>query len=172
MQVYVIVFQGKNVLVAKKNVVGTRFHGIDVPNPSVLNYAGQWVFPGGGVKTGQTAEKAARVEFFEETGHRLRWDVKSSKMITPDNNHGILFVESNNIATIADTINGNIYGNKPADNELELVQVVDFNSAISSFSNWINQDDQVETTLFQRSGKWYKDRSWFINALRSFYSQI
>ena len=30
-----------------------------------------WAFPGGGIKDGETADKAAWREFFEETGHRL-----------------------------------------------------------------------------------------------------
>lgn len=167
MQAYVVVWQKMGettcVLVALKKVYGSRFGGEEV-EPSVLNYAGQWVFPGGKVE-GERPDQAARREFREETGHRLRWDVKDSQYVQPDRYHGILYVQSADIETMAATINESLRAGTTADDELERVAVVSVELALRLFSEWIPLDEGVEGELARRS-RYYNDRSWFVAALK------
>lgn len=168
MQVYVVVWQkfgqSKRVLVAKKKVKGARFGG-QATTPTILNYAGQWVFPGGKVENGETPEQAARREFFEETGHRLRWDVVGSRFHQVDRFHGILYVESSNIQLMAAQINENLKGNSTKDDELEGVDCFADSDALALFKKWADQGPEVEDVLGRRS-EYYNDRSWFINAVK------
>jgi 8-oxo-dGTP pyrophosphatase MutT (NUDIX family) len=168
MQVYVIVWQkiGQHVavLVAEKKVAGARFGG-KITEPSILNYAGQWVFPGGKVEGGDTPEQAAYREFFEETGHRLRWDVVAAGYSPVDQYHGILYVQSSNIQLMAAVINENLKGGKTLDDELARVAVFIVPNALALFGKWVEQSAEVEGVLKKRS-KDYRDRSWFTNALK------
>jgi len=82
MHVYFLVYDRPNpmnnpkeyrVLVAYKNVSGTRFKNEVKPYPRVLNGAGQLVIPGGdpeieGEITREKVIEGGRKEFFEETG--------------------------------------------------------------------------------------------------------
>ena len=167
MQVYVVVLQTinqcKRVLVAKKKVTGDRFGG-QYRKPIILNYAGQWVFPGGKVEKGETSDQAARREFFEETGHRLRWDVVNSNFRQVDQFHGILYVESKNIQLMAEQINQNLVNNSTHDDELQCVNVFPLSYASKLFGKWLQQSQEVEKTLRSRN-KYFNDRSWFTNAL-------
>lgn len=171
MQVYVVVWQWvgphRMVLVGKKKVRGARFEGRPTL-PSILNYAGQWVFPGGGKKTGERPQDAARREFFEETGHRLRWDVVGAHYEQPDHRHGILYVQSANIELMATRINDNLLRGATQDDELECVRVFTHSYALALFSVWSQQDEDVEDELRRRDEKYYKDRSWFTDALNVF----
>ena len=165
MQVYVVVWQTINqctwVLVAKKKVTGDRFGG-QRRKPIILNYAGQWVFPGGKVEKGETSDQAARREFFEETGHRLWWDVVNSNF-KQRQSHGILYVESN-IQLMAEQIKQNLVNNSTPDDELQCVDVVPLSYAKTLFGEWLQQSPEVEKTLRSRN-KFFSDRSWFTNAL-------
>jgi hypothetical protein len=161
-QAYVLVWQDDNVLIAKKKVRGARFGG-QVTQPSILNYAGQFVFPGGKMELGETAAQAARREFFEETGHKLDWDVKKSECIERIG-HAILYVESGNINKMAEIINRNLKNGSTKCEELEMVTVVTRKDAFSLLNAWLPQDEDVKRELGKRS-KWYNDRSWFTDAL-------
>jgi 8-oxo-dGTP pyrophosphatase MutT (NUDIX family) len=131
--------------------------------PSVLNYAGQWVFPGGKVEDLEMPEQAARREFLEETGHGLRWDVAAMNYVD-FGQFGILYVQSSAIDIMATRINEKLAANATTDDELERVAVHSVSYALALMSAWAEQAPEVEAELRRRS-RWYNDRSWFKQAL-------
>lgn len=170
-QVYVVVWQriepATLVLLAQKKVWGTRFNGNWV-EPGVLNYAGQWVFPGGGVNRDEQPEDAAWREFFEETGIDLGQPgyVLESSFVA-DAHHGILYVKTDKIGVFMVEINRNIIEERTLDDELQRVKWIDARGALIDlqYLNWYPQADDVEQELQRRGGPDYRDRSWFTGAI-------
>lgn len=160
MQVYVIVWQQsgtfKNVLVAMKKVRGARFGGQAINQPRILNYAGQWVFPGGRVENNQTPEQAAYREFFQETGIRLGWDVVTTQF-NSFGEYGILYVQSVNIHLMAVRINDNLASDNTLDDELQHVVVLQASHVYALFTTWIQQSPDVEAVIRVRNRSWLTD---------------
>lgn len=121
------------VLVAYKNVYGSRFRGKPTA-PSVLKGAGQLVIPGGSVKA-STVITAGQIEFFEETGIDLRQaDVRRqmkcignawSTVLDEEEDAHCIFQQVEDAEFVENTCNRNIERQVPRDEELHLTQVYD-----------------------------------------------
>lgn len=70
-QVYVALHDdSSNVLIARKRIENGWWGGVSRA-PTIVNQAGQWALPGGGMDPGDTPLQTARREFLEETGYSL-----------------------------------------------------------------------------------------------------
>ncbi|MYW04441.1 hypothetical protein [Streptomyces sp. SID3343] len=121
------------VLVAWKNVYGSRFGGNPTP-AAVLNGSGQLVIPGGSV-TAADVVTAGRIEFFEETGIDLRQNAVRQQMGTVGNAWSRLlnqqsgahcvYQEVQDAEFVENACNTNITAQVPQDEELRSAQVYD-----------------------------------------------
>ncbi|MFO0623228.1 MAG: NUDIX hydrolase [Polyangia bacterium] len=70
MQVYLalVTSDWKSILIAQKRIVNDLWGGKKAQAPSLVNQAGQFCLPGGGLEKGLTPEQGAVLEFLEETG--------------------------------------------------------------------------------------------------------
>jgi len=124
---------GRDVLLAQKKFLGTRFGGAAAPVAQLLNGAGQNCFPGGLINAGETDVAAAHREFLEETGINLQLPATIALYhvvhthVLPQAGFSSVYVQvaaALNLAALAAAINGNIGANTPADDELLNVAVV------------------------------------------------
>ncbi|MEV6669768.1 hypothetical protein [Streptomyces sp. NPDC051162] len=168
------------VLVAYKNVFGSRFGGKPTPR-TVLNGAGQLVIPGGSV-TANDVITGGRIEFFEETGIDLRQAVVRQQMKCVgdawyrvlDQQYGAycVYQRVQDAEFVESACNRNIQGQVPQDEELHLTQVYDASGVSKLFgpipladltSGWrgaqYNQLDAKNKELARKksqdSGSWY-----------------
>jgi 8-oxo-dGTP pyrophosphatase MutT (NUDIX family) len=126
----------RNVLLAQKRFLGTRFGGVAAPIAQLLNGAGQNCFPGGVINPGEADAAAAYREFLEETGIDLQqpaaiglYHVIHAHVIAhaPAQPFSTLYVQvaaAADLAALAADINLNIAGNVPVDEEHLNVAVV------------------------------------------------
>jgi 8-oxo-dGTP pyrophosphatase MutT (NUDIX family) len=71
-QVYVAVYDDRSrILIVRKRIRNSFWHGL-VGAPAIVNQAGQWALPGGGIDDEESEFVAAQREFLEETGLDLR----------------------------------------------------------------------------------------------------
>lgn len=79
MQVYLalVTSDWKSILIAQKRIVNDLWGGKKAQAPSLVNQAGQFCLPGGGLEKGLTPEQGAFREFLEETG------VDLTKLLSP-----------------------------------------------------------------------------------------
>jgi 8-oxo-dGTP pyrophosphatase MutT (NUDIX family) len=117
------------VLLGNKNIIGNRVHGAPV-GQVVWNSAGQVVIPGGRRNGGENWWQSGSREFFEETGVDFRdpavraangvavWPPVS--FVGPGGAYAVTYVEiaGGHINALLTTINNNIFGNVPDDDEL------------------------------------------------------
>lgn len=163
---------GNQVLVAKKKLTGKRFGG-EVSPPTILNYAGQWVIPGGGVKTGEEVQDAAVREFLEETGLTIRegdeGNVKSIYTTILEDNSGSKFSCSFAIAKnqnrVSSLINQNLSENRTLDDELQIVEWVDVLTAKGRFQTFTE-------VIPEALSKAKQPRDWFVIALSFFVNNF
>ena len=169
MYCYVVIYdQNLNVLLAKKKITGARFEGKKT-NPTVLNYSGQEVFPGGDPKNAKDTTDGALKEFTEETGVNLNSYIGNAKMWTKDFTYfsaTFCYIEDNKKGDLVKEATTNIASGKTDDDELETVYFLDYKSAYLKLTTWDSSltTPQAEQELSLRASKKkynYQDKSWF-----------
>jgi 8-oxo-dGTP pyrophosphatase MutT (NUDIX family) len=164
MQCYVVVFDRYlNVFVARKNIQGQKFEGVQT-SPSYLNYGGQVVFPGGKVEEGNLQDEALR-EFQEETGIDLKQYIDGNKMTTVnfgDFSATYCLIDNDYKEGLVINANKNVTFGKTPDDELDQLGFLSFDAAYDVLKTWDSSltTPQAERVLSKRS-KWSMDKSWF-----------
>jgi len=164
MQCYVVVFdRGGNVFVARKNIQGRKFDGVQT-KPSFLNYGGQVVFPGGKFKKGELQDEALR-EFQEETDVNLKQYIDGNKMNTVnfgDFSATYCFIDDDFREALVKNTNRNVFFGDTLDDELDQLDFLSFEKAYDALSAWDSSltTPQAEHALLKRS-VWSMDKSWF-----------
>jgi len=164
MQCYVVIFDRKcNVFVARKNIQGLKFDGVQT-NPSYLNYGGQVVFPGGQYKSGNLQDEALR-EFEEETGVNLKQYIDSNKMNTKDFgafSATYCFIDDDFTEALVKNTNRKVTFGKTQDDELDQLDFLSFDTAYDALKTWDSSltTPKAEQALLKRS-RWSMDKSWF-----------
>jgi hypothetical protein len=181
--------QQYRVLVAYKNVYGSRFGGKPTP-PAVLNGAGQLVIPGGSV-TASDVITGGRIEFFEETGIDLRQAGVRQQMKcigdawsrVLDQQYGAycVYQQVQDAEFVENACNRNIQGQVPQDQELYLTQVYDASVVSKLFgpilltdltSGWrgaqYNNLDAKNKELAKRKSQ--DSGSWYVTAVQQLQS--
>lgn len=164
-QVYVIMHDGTNCLVFRKNAV-CRFRNRTLGDTPV-NGPGSWCFPGGKMEAEQTPEDAGKAEFEEETGCAVT--VEGAPFVSGQGrtSRGApieyigFFAEEPELDTVFEFIRNQLaLANDPAqweksavrDNELASVALVPIAS--------------LNTTYFRQGDA---DTGWFFNLVREYF---
>ena len=164
MQCYVVVFDKYlNVFVARKNIQGRKFGGIQT-NPTYLNYGGQLVFPGGKFENGNLQDEALR-EFEEETGANLKQYIDGNKIKTVDFGDfsaTYCFIDDDFKDGLVINTNRKVTFGNTQDDELDQLNFLSFDAAYDALKTWDSSltTPQAEQTLSRRS-RWSMDKSWF-----------
>ncbi len=167
MQAYMVVYSKRQrmVFVAFKKITGHRFGGRPT-EPSLLNYGGQLVFPGGGAE-GDDGKAAALREFFEETGIDLNKYIDGDKFQTVTFEGGSYSatyaeIDDDYMTALVENTNTNVHHKSTLDDELYQLGFLDVLAAYSALSTW---DSSLTTAAaeaaLRRRSKYSLDKSWF-----------
>lgn len=128
MQVYLalVTSDWKSILIAQKRIVNDLWGGKKAQAPSLVNQAGQFCLPGGGLEKGLTPEQGAVREFLEETGVDLNKVLSPRKTLVKSFAKGyfccvFVSVSVNEMQVIFQMARNNIAQGNVKDGELERV---------------------------------------------------
>lgn len=157
-------------LVPRKKQYGYFFQWRRVPE-QILNFSGQDVFPGGGLKTNQTPQQGALAEFREETGvdisqiatyqgqKEFDYEYKGEK----GKYYGVYFTVPN-IVSLCDSITQNL--EKEVAQKMQVVEDDELNNM--EIYNAVTARQMLGTYVDRAAAPGYaglKDKTWFIDIL-------